>query len=207
MATFMAMPKLGLDMNSGVIVHWLVAEGTQVREGQPILEIETDKATQELTAPVGGILGRILQSEGAEVPCGGNIAVFLAAGEAMPVIDPGMASGKQEIQPTLSNTPKSEALQKERVFISPVAKRRAAELGIDLATVSPRNGKIGLEEVEEASRKIQAGGEKSSLYGRTEGNEHHAAKNRRAHEPERPDRSSGGINPGSGCLRLDWLAR
>ena len=163
MATFMSMPKLGLDMTSGVIVHWLVAEGTHVREGQPILEIETDKATQELTAPVEGILGRILQPEGTEVPCGENISVFLVAGEAMPVLDSVTKPSKQETQRTLPPAPKPEVTQAERVFVSPVAKRRAAELGIDLATVSPRNGKIGLEEVEEASRQIQAGEENKAI--------------------------------------------
>jgi len=152
-----------LDMTSGVIVHWLVAEGTKVREGQPILEIETDKATQELTAPMDGILGRIMQLEGAEVPCGENIAVFLAVGEEMPVLDSVMKPSRQDTPPTLSPVPKPEAPQAERVFVSPVAKRRAAELGIDLANVSPRNGKIGLEEVEEASRQSQAGEEKKAV--------------------------------------------
>lgn len=161
MATFFPMPKLGLDMTSGVIIHWLVAEGAQVKEGQPVLEIETDKAAQELTAPVDGILARILQPEGAEVPCGENMAVILSAGEAMPEAGPNTSTPRQVTPPVLQAAPVRESVPAGRIFVSPVAKRRAAELGVDLAAVSSRDGKIGLGEVEEAYRQ-QSGGKKTS---------------------------------------------
>jgi pyruvate dehydrogenase E2 component (dihydrolipoamide acetyltransferase) len=155
MAVQFTMPKLGLDMTSGVIVHWLVGEGAQVIEGQPIVEIETDKATQELTAPVDGKLARILRQEKAEVPCGETIAIILAPGEELPELESEAFPPSAVALPVDTKnqpTTASMASPAERVFISPIAKRRAQELGIDLTKVVPRNGKVGLEEVEEAAR-------------------------------------------------------
>ena len=84
MATWVTMPKLGMNKEEGLIVRWLVAEGTEVRIGQPILEIETDKTTVELEATADGILGRIVSREGDTVPINGALAVILAPGEAVP---------------------------------------------------------------------------------------------------------------------------
>jgi pyruvate/2-oxoglutarate dehydrogenase complex dihydrolipoamide acyltransferase (E2) component len=82
------MPKLGMNMEDGVVVRWLVAEGAEVRNGQEILEIETDKATTEIEAPAAGILARIVRREGETVPINGVLAVILAPGEEMPASIP-----------------------------------------------------------------------------------------------------------------------
>jgi pyruvate/2-oxoglutarate dehydrogenase complex dihydrolipoamide acyltransferase (E2) component len=84
MATLVAMPKLGMNMEDGVIVGWLVPEGAEVKLGQPILEIETDKTTIELEATATGTLARIVRREGETVPINGVLAVILAPGEEMP---------------------------------------------------------------------------------------------------------------------------
>ncbi len=84
MATLFAMPKLGMNMEEGVLVGWLVAEGSEVRTGQPILEIETDKTTVELEATADGVLARIVRAAGDTVPINGVLAVILAPGEALP---------------------------------------------------------------------------------------------------------------------------
>jgi len=84
MATFFPLPKLGMNQEEGEIVSWLVSEGDSVTEGQPIVEIETDKATVELEASASGVLARIVHGEGDIVPINGVIAVILAPGEAMP---------------------------------------------------------------------------------------------------------------------------
>lgn len=84
MATFLPLPKLGMNQEEGEILSWLVSEGDAVREGQPIVEIETDKATVELEATASGVLARIVHGAGAIVPINGVIAVILAPGEAMP---------------------------------------------------------------------------------------------------------------------------
>jgi pyruvate/2-oxoglutarate dehydrogenase complex dihydrolipoamide acyltransferase (E2) component len=84
MATLVAMPKLGMNMEEGQLVSWLVAEGAVVKTGQPILEIETDKTTVELEATASGVLARIVRREGETVPINGVLAVILAPGEEMP---------------------------------------------------------------------------------------------------------------------------
>jgi pyruvate dehydrogenase E2 component (dihydrolipoamide acetyltransferase) len=83
-ATLFAMPKLGMNMEEGVLVGWLVPEGAEVRVGQPILEIETDKTTVELEATADGVLARIVRAAGETVPINGVLAVILAPGEPMP---------------------------------------------------------------------------------------------------------------------------
>jgi pyruvate/2-oxoglutarate dehydrogenase complex dihydrolipoamide acyltransferase (E2) component len=88
MATLVTMPKLGMNMEDGVVVRWLVAEGAEVKNGQEILEIETDKATTEIEAPAAGILARIVRREGETVPINGVMAVILAPGEEMPATIP-----------------------------------------------------------------------------------------------------------------------
>jgi len=86
MATFFPLPKLGMNQEEGEVVSWLVNEGDEVKEGQPIVEVETDKATVELEATASGIriLARIVAAEGDIVPINGVLAVILAPGEAMP---------------------------------------------------------------------------------------------------------------------------
>lgn len=159
------MPKLGLDMTSGVIVHWLVKEGERVAQDQPIMEIETDKAAQELVAPASGTVARILKNEGEDVPCGEPMAILLADGETLPDMNLAVTPTPAPAEPVKAATPVAAGPaggSGERIFISPVAKRRARELGIDLDTVTPANGKIGLEEVEAALARKQAGGPASA---------------------------------------------
>jgi pyruvate/2-oxoglutarate dehydrogenase complex dihydrolipoamide acyltransferase (E2) component len=84
MATFFPLPKLGMNQEEGEVVSWLVNEGDEIKEGQPIVEVETDKATVELEATTGGVLARIVAREGDIVPINGVLAVILAPGEAMP---------------------------------------------------------------------------------------------------------------------------
>src|SRR5215469_6611295 len=82
MATNVILPALGMSQDSGQIVQWLKAKGDQVEQGEPIAEIQTDKATVELEAPASGTLTRISAEAGDEVPVGQIIAVILSAGES-----------------------------------------------------------------------------------------------------------------------------
>ncbi len=84
MATFFPLPKLGMNQEEGEIVSWLVSEGDSVSKGQPVVEVETDKATVELEATAAGVLAKIVHGEGDIVPNNTVIAVILAPGEAMP---------------------------------------------------------------------------------------------------------------------------
>lgn len=68
MAVDLIMPKLGLTMEEGTVVRWLVAEGDRVEKGQPVLEVETDKVVVEVEATASGIIGPLLVGEGQTVP-------------------------------------------------------------------------------------------------------------------------------------------
>lgn len=158
MTTFFAMPKLGLNMTEGHIVSWLVKEGAQVKTGQPIIEIETDKATNEVEAPASGIIGKILHKDGEDIPCNGVLAVILAEGESLPASIPAMIG--EEVAPTAEVTMKKEEQQTQtptgqpqpplsgRISISPSARKLAVELGVDISKVVPNGKQVRREDVE-----------------------------------------------------------
>jgi pyruvate dehydrogenase E2 component (dihydrolipoamide acetyltransferase) len=167
MATFFAMPKLGLNMVEGRIVNWLVKEGAKVRAGEPILEIETDKATNEVESPVNGVLSKIMHKEGENVPCNGVLAVLLDEGESLPSSIPEMVG--EEVAPRIEvqkekaeNTMvgKQSATSESgdgRIIISPSAKKLAKELGIDINRVIPSGNQIRREDVERAYQDMHEG--------------------------------------------------
>jgi pyruvate dehydrogenase E2 component (dihydrolipoamide acetyltransferase) len=81
MATDVIMPALGVAQEKGTLLNWLKAEGQAVTKGEPLMEVETDKATVEIEAPASGILANVAAFPGDEVPVGNRIAVILAPGE------------------------------------------------------------------------------------------------------------------------------
>ena len=83
MAYEVQMPKWGLTMKTGKIARWLVDEGGAVSAGQPLLEVETDKITNVVEAPVGGVLLKILSPQGEVVPVMQVVGVIGEAGEAV----------------------------------------------------------------------------------------------------------------------------
>jgi len=130
MVTEVIMPKMGQTMEKGKIVKWLKKDGEEVRKGEPLLEIETDKTTIEVEARDSGKL-RILAQEGEEVPIATTIAYILKEGES------------------LSEGELAEAVAEERVKASPLARRIAKEKGIDLTQVrgTGPGGRITKEDV------------------------------------------------------------
>src|SRR5689334_15563523 len=81
MATNVILPALGMSQDTGKIVQWLKAEGERVARGEPLVEIETDKATVEIEAPADGILAHMTAAAGDDVPVGHVIAAILAPEE------------------------------------------------------------------------------------------------------------------------------
>jgi len=160
MAIFFAMPKLGMNMTEGRIVSWLAEEGQKVKAGEAILEIETDKATNEVEAPQSGILSKILHEEGEDVPCNSILAVILQEGEELPENIPTMigeeVAPKAEVvvKPREAGGKSEGAVAKEkskrRVRISPSARKLAEELGVDISTVTPSGSQIKREDVQRA---------------------------------------------------------
>jgi len=79
------MPALGVAQQTGTLLKWLKAEGQSVSKGEPLMEIETDKATVEIEAPASGVLAQVIAKAGDEIPVGQRIALILAPGEAASV--------------------------------------------------------------------------------------------------------------------------
>jgi pyruvate dehydrogenase E2 component (dihydrolipoamide acetyltransferase) len=84
MAEYIVMPKLGFDMREAVLLNWLKNEGDEVKKGDIVAEIESDKATLELESQVSGTLLKFLVSEGDVAAIGSNLAVVGQPGEAVP---------------------------------------------------------------------------------------------------------------------------
>jgi len=139
MAISVVMPALELAQETGKLVCWRKKEGERVSKGEPLLEIETDKAVVEIEAPAEGILAGIRAQEGAVVPVGQTIAWILSPGETVPAVAAHSrpASGRALDRPpqTASSTaaaPKTE-LPNAPAKISPKARRLAREQGVDIS--------------------------------------------------------------------------
>ncbi|RMH10431.1 MAG: 2-oxo acid dehydrogenase subunit E2 [Armatimonadetes bacterium] len=142
------MPKMGDAMEEGTLVRWLKQEGDSVREGEPIAEIATDKATIEIEAPGAGVLKGIRVQEGAVVPVNTPLAYILQEGESLPSPTDGKpaqvgAAAAPAPAPTLpaaaapapAPTPAAPSDGETRILASPLARKIAAEHGVDLAQV------------------------------------------------------------------------
>src|SRR5689334_13426810 len=92
------MPALGMAQDTGRVLRWLHAEGDEVRKGDPLLEVETDKVTVEVEAPADGVLASVTAQEGEDVAVGTAVALVLAAGEEAPAPAAAAASGRDEGQ-------------------------------------------------------------------------------------------------------------
>lgn len=145
MADFVTMPKLGFDMAEGRLVRWMKAEGEEVQKGEVLAEIETDKATVEVEAGTTGLVRKHLVAEGTMVPVGTPIAVIGGADEPIDLAPlaaaPGevLADAKTAAAPT---PPPAQARPEDGdgrlpggQRASPVARRLAAERGLDLTAI------------------------------------------------------------------------
>ncbi len=150
------MPALSPTMTEGNIAKWHKQEGDEVASGDLLAEIETDKATMELEAVEEGILGKIIAAEGSEnIAVNTPIAVMLEEGEdasaaeaaasVAPAVEPAPAptaapepASTPEAEPAPAPQPAPAAPKSNgaRVFVSPLAKRIAADAGIDIGAIS-----------------------------------------------------------------------
>jgi pyruvate dehydrogenase E2 component (dihydrolipoamide acetyltransferase) len=162
MATQVLMPALSPTLEEGTLAKWLVKEGDAVKSGQILAEIETDKATMEFEAVDEGIVGKLLVAEGtAGVKVNTPIAVLIEEGEsaeapmpaAAPATAPKVEAPAQAPLPTpVATAPTAVAQGATRVFASPLARRIAAEKGLDLTQIrgSGPHGRIVKADVETA---------------------------------------------------------
>ena len=165
MSTEFIMPKLGLTMEEGTILEWLVEDGTEITQGMAVLRIETDKVESDVESPGAGRFHRV-GNQGDTYPCGALIGYLLADGEAPPVAQvsaPAAAAAPAAASTTVaSSAPVASTVaaprREGRLFASPNARRVAKELGIDIETVvgSGPEGRITSEDVEEAHKNPSA---------------------------------------------------
>lgn len=156
MATEFLMPKLGLTMEEGTILEWLVEDGATITPGTAVLRIETDKVESDVEAPAQGRFVRAA-SVGDTFACGSVIGYLLAEGEqapAAPVPAAPAAPAPVVSAPTVvAAVPVATTRPDGRIVASPNARRVAAELGIDLRYVrgTGPGGRIVSEDIEEAA--------------------------------------------------------
>jgi pyruvate dehydrogenase E2 component (dihydrolipoamide acetyltransferase) len=165
----MQLPKIGVNMTEAVITKWLVQPGDTVNEGDPVIEAETDKSTQEIYAAESGIVAKLLADEGQTVECYSDIMVLVDEGVEYKEDDDLCVNGEepkaQASAPAVSApdyaaepavVPAADVAG-TRVRISPLAKKIARESGIDFRLVSPAEpgGRIVKADV---LRFLQSGG-------------------------------------------------
>ncbi|MFO8076201.1 MAG: dihydrolipoamide acetyltransferase family protein [Egibacteraceae bacterium] len=147
MATEVPMPKMGMSMESGVLVAWHKQAGDDVAEGEVIAEISSDKIDSEVTAPASGVLGPPQVAEGEEVAVGTTLVVVGAPDEALepgpssaatPAAgEPGPEADAGEGRPGQVAAAPVAGQSVAGPRPSPAARKRARELGVDLASVEP----------------------------------------------------------------------
>ena len=137
MATAFKLPDLGEGLTEGEVARWFVAEGSEIAEDDPLVEIQTDKATVEVPSPYAGTVLEILVAEGEVAPVGAELVLIGAPGEERTERDGTSDSLLQaERSPKSGSNQASDTLSQGRVQATPVVRRIALELGVELATLT-----------------------------------------------------------------------
>jgi pyruvate dehydrogenase E2 component (dihydrolipoamide acetyltransferase) len=164
MAYEFKLPDLGEGLTEGEIARWLVAEGDEVAEDQPLVEVQTDKTTVEIPSPAAGVVASILVGEGDTVPVGTVLVVIGDDGVTAP--SPVEAPRPEPAAAPATASP-APARPGERGRATPLVRRLAQELGVDLAAVAGTGpqGRITEDDV----RRAGAGGAAASPAAGVEG--------------------------------------
>src|SRR5262249_46188431 len=150
MAHEIVLPQWGMEMQDATIVRWLKQEGDSVREGEPLVELETAKIATELESTASGVVAHILVPEGAIVPIRTVLAIVTAPGEQ--VQRPAGAAPPSTAPPTPGPSAPPRRADHGALQVVPAARRLAQERGLDLAQVQGTGpgGRILLEDVHNA---------------------------------------------------------
>ena len=163
MASSFKLPDLGEGLTEGEVARWLVAEGQEIAEDDPLVEIQTDKATVEIPSPYAGTVLSILVGEGEIAPVGTELVVIGEPGER-PSAGPVRAPSAPLAEASASNAPVAESA---RVEATPVVRRIAQELGVELADLagSGPGGRITEDDVRGAASGATSEGRREPLRG------------------------------------------
>src|ERR1700686_4769326 len=175
MAISVVMPALEMAQETGKLLAWRKKEGRAVKKGEPLLEIETDKAVVEIEAPGDGFLAGITAHEGAVIPVGETIAWLVAAGEKAPAVKAmaGPSARATSAAPAAERAAAAAAkgaasataaATQTSTQISPKARRLAKELGVDTSGLSGSgpDGTITAEDVQAAADAKKSGSSSST---------------------------------------------
>jgi pyruvate dehydrogenase E2 component (dihydrolipoamide acetyltransferase) len=158
------MPSLGADMQFGTVVEWRVKPGDVVKRGDVVALVETEKGVIEVEIFENGVIESLVIPPGQKVPVGATLATLSADGkkeEAAPVsvtIEPGATVGVNEEKPPLKASSALAVLEEAgRLRVSPLARKRAQELGVDLSGVPGTgvDGSITVVDVERAAGSVK----------------------------------------------------
>jgi len=158
LATEVIMPALSPAQETGILIEWFKEEGDLIEKGEPLMEVETDKANVEVEATTTGILANITVNLGDEIPVGKVIALILADGESVTESKKEYSSSETKVseedtaqlQTTISNPLDPSAnLPTNKIVASPKVRQYAKKEGIDLSFIkgSGSNGVILMEDV------------------------------------------------------------
>jgi pyruvate dehydrogenase E2 component (dihydrolipoamide acetyltransferase) len=175
MATELKVPTLGMDMEEATIVRWLVDEGAEVKKGDPVLEIDTDKTSFEIEAPADGAIRALRGDEGETLPVGATLAYVTVPGEELPKPEEEVSAEDSEPEPTAEapaatrrevaeDQPAPASADSEngrRVRASPAARRVAEEMGVPIESIpgSGPYGRVYLSDVLEMEAKPETSAE------------------------------------------------
>jgi pyruvate/2-oxoglutarate dehydrogenase complex dihydrolipoamide acyltransferase (E2) component len=171
------LPDLGEGLTEGEVARWLVAEGDSVAEDQPLVEIQTDKTTVEIPSPAAGTVQQIFVAEGEVVPVGTVLVVIgsdgtVAGGEAEAEAPSNSLLQAQVPAHSSAAAGAAEPVHTGRLQATPLVRRIASELGVDLGTVAATGpgGRVTEDDVRSAAGDVsnsllQAGGHGSAGHG------------------------------------------
>ncbi len=175
----LTMPKWGIEMTEGTITNWRVTPGTRIEKGQEILDVETEKIVNAVEAPASGVLRRIIAQEGETRSVGELIGIIADADVGEEEIErfarefvAAAVSFEPTDAPPPTEPPKladataapisaaaADDVGSEEARVSPIARRVAERLGVDLSKVhgTGRNGRVSKEDVEAYAAAVQGG--------------------------------------------------
>ena len=158
MAEFV-MPTLGADMSAGTLVAWKKKPGDSVKRGEIIAEVDTEKAAIDVEVFTNGVIEKILVQPGEKVPVGTVLAIIREEGKPAAAMSKVQAEAEVQARPSSRTTPPdlpaaAAAVETGRLRISPAARRKAEELGMDPATIQGTGpeGAITLEDINTAAK-------------------------------------------------------
>ena len=152
MATNVLLPQWGMNMEDGTLTKWLVNEGDEIAEGQPLVEIETAKINSELESPASGVVAHIMADEGSLVKVGELVAVIAEPGENAPRPEPGSPTSPASARRRRRRTGGRPADGGARQQVTPVARRLAREndISLDEVTGTGPRGRVTEQDVRDA---------------------------------------------------------